>query len=521
MARDIFQIEIAHENPATKGYFYSYLDLPAPAHRIRDTLQKARITGSGDGYYEINITNSPYLYDLKDVRLDSPSIDELNFLAKRIQAMDGMERLTYEAVIQKVIDNGEPVSMKDLINCTYNLDEVPVAAGVANDAQLGEFIIENEMHEDVNAVPENSVYLLDRTKVGELYRTTFGTVYENELCIFAGDYEMPEVYDGKQLPEESPSQWFAFRLLVADAPEEDETESNTEWISLPMSKKEANRIAQLHGANCIEDCVYYDFDSAVPQITSEMFDNMADFDKLNRLAIVMAEMSPLEQVKFKAVLYAEKPVGIVDALDIAEHLHQYEMDTTIADDGAFFKSYLAHHLDTRFDMQWLDSLLVRAEGGRLLDRLGAMVTDYGAISSRGNSLYMLVPYDKLAARKLTTQALTDEKLEVVEVLGQTALFTNGRVTQDELPDGLYMYHIRQGEGMAFATIESHVEVNHGGTMLFKAPLDFGGMKYFVFDEDSSPNFLGYELTPTEFMETDFSQTEDEPEQTAAPQLGGM
>ncbi len=521
MARDIFQIEIAHENPATKGYFYSYLDLPAPAHRIRDALQKARITGSGDGYYEINITNSPYLYDLKDVRLDSPSIDELNFLAKRIQAMDGMERLTYESVIQKVIDNGEPVSMKDLINCTYELDSVPVAANVANDTQLGEFVIENEMHRDVDAVPESSLYLLDRTKIGEMYRTSAGVVYNAGICVFAGHYEMPEVYDGKQLPEEEPSPWFAFRLLVAKAPVDDETESSAEWISLPMDKSEANRIAQLHGANCIEDCVDYDFDSAVPQITSLMFNGLLDFDKINRLAEITAEMSPLEQVKFKAVLYAEKPVGIIGVLDIAENLHQYEMDSSISNDGAFFKSYLAHHLDTRFDTQWLDTLYTNAEGSDLLRRLGAMVTDYGAISARGRSLYALVPYNQQETKELTTQALTDEKLEVVEVLGQTALFTNGRVTQESLPDGLYKYDIRQGEGIAFATIEPLVKSDHGGTMLFKAPLDFGGMDYFVFDEDSTPNFLGYELTPTEFMETDFTQTEDDLEQTDGQQFGGM
>ncbi len=401
MAKSIFQIELAHENPVGSGYFYSYLDLPAEDHEIRDALQKARITGSDEGYREINIINSPDFYDLKDVRLDSPTIDELNFLAKRLLAMDSMTRTTYEAVIQKAIGKGEPISMKDLINCTYDLDEVPVAADVANDAQLGAFIIENEMHEDVAAVPEDSLYLLDRTKVGELYRTTFGTVYNGSVCVFAGDYEMPEIYDGKQLPEEPPSQWFAFRLLVAETPEEDETESSAEWISLPISKKEANRIAALHGERCIEDCVYYDFDSAVPQITFGMFESMADFDKLNRLAGVMAEMTPLEQVKFKAVQYAEKPVGIIGALDIAENLHQYEMDTAIADDGEFFKSYLAHHLDTRFDSQWLDTISAPAEGGRLLYKLGAMVTDYGAISARGRSLYELVPYNQQKTKELT------------------------------------------------------------------------------------------------------------------------
>lgn len=407
MAKCVFQIELAHENPAGNGYFYSYLNLPAEDHEIRDALQKARITSSDDGFYDIRITRSYGLDELTNTRLDSPTIGELNFLSRRIQAMGGVELLTYQAVVQKLIDKGEPVSMKDLINCTYGLDDVPVAADVANDAQLGAFIIDNDMHEDVVAVPEDSIYLLDRTKVGELYRTTFGTVYNGSVCVFAGDYQMPEIYDGEQLPEEPPSQWFAFRLLVAEAPNMDETESSAEWISLPMSPKEAHRIAVRHGETCIEDCLFCDLDSSVPQITFRMFNTMGDFDTLNRLAAIMAEMSPLEQVKFKAALYAEKPVGIVDALDIAEHLHQYEMDASISDDGEFFKSYLAHHLDTRFDTKWLDTLYTYAEGGSLLHRLGAVVTDYGAISERGRSLYEIVPYNKLEAKAPTPTESTE------------------------------------------------------------------------------------------------------------------
>ena len=52
-------------------------------------------------------------------------------------------------------------------------------------------------------------------------------------------------------------------------------------------------------------------------------------------------------------------------------------------------------------------------------------------------------------------------------------------------------------------------VNHSGTVFTKAPLDFGGETYFVFDDDSSPNFLGYEMTAGEFLHTDFTQQENQ------------
>ena len=119
-------------------------------------------------------------------------------------------------------------------------------------------------------------------------------------------------------------------------------------------------------------------------------------------------------------------------------------------------------------------------------------------------------------KELKTQTMTDEKFEVVEVLGQTALFTNGKVTQKELPDGLYKYDLREGETIAFATIEPSVAVNHAGTIITKEPIIFGEEEYIGLDDDSSPNFLGDEMSIEEFLNTDFSRDENE-----SQTIGGM
>ena len=65
-------------------------------------------------------------------------------------------------------------------------------------------------------------------------------------------------------------------------------------------------------------------------------------------------------------------------------------------------------------------------------------------------------------------------------------------------------------------------------VLIAARLDplFGSEGYIAFDDDTSPNFLGYELTPTEFMETDFTQSDDEDldedeDETQTIQMGGI
>lgn len=516
------KIELSAENPVFRSYYYATLELPAKEYEIRDALQQIRAIGRSDGEIDITVLECPMIPELTDARIDFPTLKEMEFFAKRLAALDEDQQSILQAIAPKIFRLGENeiVSIRDLINMTYGLDSVSVLSNVTNDEQLGEFVIESDMQEDVSSVPENAMYLLDKKRIGKLQREMDGGVFAGKLYVCTDHFEMPKVYDGKTLPETSHEPWYAFRLLIAQTPveESEDTAETAEWIFLPMTKIEANRIAKAHNEKCIEDCVYFDFESSVPQINAEMFGSMADFDKLNTLAEQMAVMSPADQVKFKAALCLEDSKNMDEVLDISEHLHEYELSTAAYEADDFFKEYLAHHLPTGFDSDWLHSLVAQGEGMRLLDHLGGKETAYGVISGRGRSLYELVPYDIRQEKELTTQSLTDEKLDVVEILGQTALFTNGRVTEQELPEGLYRYDLREGEALYFATVEKNVFVNHAGSLLTKAPLDLGDQGCIVLDDESSPNFLGYNLTPDEFMQTDFTPDEDENE---TQDFGGM
>lgn len=518
------RIELASEYPGGGGYYYASLELPAEEYEIRDALQKIRAVGRENVSPEISVLECGLLPELLDVRLDSPTLDEMNFFAKRLASLGFEEILAFKAIAGRDITQSnadELVSMKDLINTTYGLETVMIAADVSDDELLGQFVIESELHDDVNSVPDNAVYLLDRKKIGRLQREIDGGIFINDFYIVAGEYERPEIYDGKTLPNEEPSEWYAFRLEIAEAPmnSADETAGSAEWISLPIVKSEADRIANLHNEGCIEDCVYFDFESSIPQITSEIFGDMQDFDKLNALAQHMVYMSPEDQIKFKAVLTAEQPQNINDVLDISERLRDYELSYYADDEGAFFKEYLKHFMDTRLDSEWLDTLFTRNEGERLLKRLGASSTPYGVISARGHSLYEPVACHEPEAKDLKTQALSDEKLDVIEVLGQKALFSNGRILPEEIPEGLYAYDLRYSDEKGkFISIEPKVGVNHGGTVLMKELLDFREKGYLSFTDDTSPNFLGYDLTPREFMETDPLQEEENEQQFGGMQL---
>ena len=397
LTKKVMTLELSRENQFFDGYLYRSLELPAQEHEIRDALQQLRQRSADILPDQIAIYNSRYIPQLEDKRFDSPTIDELNFFAKRLAAMDENDMAIMQALCSRYIkDDDELVSIKDLINMTYGLDSVSILSNVTNDEQLADFVIENEMQDDVASVPESARYLLDKAKIGKLQREMDGGVYSGKLYVCTDHFEMPKVYDGKTLPESPHEPWFAFKLQVAQAPQSDEPFAEpTEWITLPMTEKAMKEVAKRLNASSLKELVYYEFESSVPQITTDDFTQMLDIEKLNALAFTMAEMSPDEQITFKAALEAERKHGINldDILNISNNLHRYEMNTNCEGASDFFKQYLLTHMDTKFDDRWLDPLVYRREGSRLLEKLGATVTDYGIISSAGGSLYKLVSYD--------------------------------------------------------------------------------------------------------------------------------
>lgn len=399
MQERAFMIEMSIEHPVMRQVQFGSLELPATEYEIRDALQKMRATRDMLTNREYSIYNCEIVPQLNEIRLDSASLDELNFFAKRLISLNEDERNIIKGIATKVIpiDEGEIVSIRDLINMTYGTGIVSVVSNVTNDEQLGEFVIENELQDEIALVPEGASHLLDKEKIGRIQRAADGGVYVGNLYVCADHFEMPKVYDGISLPKVEPEPWFAFRLLVAEPPQGDESnEEAAEWISLPMTLKAMREFATRHNVDSITDCVYYGFESSIPQITSDCLPSMDDIKTLNDIAKRMAEMSPEDQVKFKAALVAERPYGLTlaDMDNIAANLDKYEMTTVSDNAGAFFKEYLLHHLDTRFDPEWLDTLVSFREGNKLLERLGACVTDYGIISASGRTLFQLLPYDQ-------------------------------------------------------------------------------------------------------------------------------
>ena len=517
--RKIMRLELSAENPVHGGYYYAELLLPAADYEIKDAMQRTRAVGR-ENTVEVSILECDILPELQDIRLDTFSLDELNFFAKRLASLPNEELPVFYAVTDEAFraaDNDGLVSIKDLINSTYGLDTVPIASGISGPEALGRFAIENGLLSDLDDIPESVIPFLNAEQIGRVQQKNDKGVFEDGFYVPTVHYDRPEIYDGVTLPdEESESSDFAIRLLVSGTPEhiKGDPVDRAIWLDLPMASDILANYAAVFNEADIGDCVYYDFESVIPQITPEMFGSMKDVQALNKLAAEISIMSEAEQVKFKAVLDAENTASIQDALNVAQNLWRYKFTAMPDTADAFFKNYVAENADTRFDSRWLGGLFARNEGERLLGRLSATLTDYGVVSARNGQLFEPVPYDEPEVKELKSQALTEEKLDVIEILDRKALFSNGRLLPEEIPEGLYAYDLRHSDdGDRFCSVEPKVGVNHGGTILLKEVLDFGEQGYISLNDDTEPNFTGEEMTAEEFAK---EEAQDE-----TMQMGGM
>ena len=105
----------------------------------------------------------------------------------------------------------------------------------------------------------------------------------------------------------------------------------------------------------------------------------------------------------------------------------------------------------------------------------------------------------------------DDDYELIELFDKPALFTNARITDADVPKGMYCYHLRHGDDEYFSTIEKRVVVNHSGSVITKEPIDLGEQGYITFTEDSSPNFTGETMSLYQFREYSPEQEQTESE----------
>lgn len=83
--------------------------------------------------------------------------------------------------------------------------------------------------------------------------------------------------------------------------------------------------------------------------------------------------------------------------------------------------------------------------------------------------------------------------EMVEIDGVKVLFTDCRLDKTNIPNELYCYDLREGEGFSNypCSIEERVFVNYFGAIISKQPFSLKG-GYYALSMDSL-EYLGYKI----------------------------
>lgn len=360
----------------------AFVTLPANKNEVIDEMDREKIFGE----FSVRISECDEIPELSDFQFsEEPTLDELNFLAKRLEEISGdtSEKYAYRALLRK-----PPDTIGEAINRTYNLQTIPVYP-CKNVYAYGEIVLENEMLEELDDVPDEVYDWLDPDKVGRAMMEREGGVFIDGYYAVANSYEPVLVYD-EELPE--PQEDWVFKLEVAAVPEKpkDISKVKTEILTLPADEKYMRNIAELLGEKSIDVCNCMNFQSAIPQIRDDCFESMEDIYLLNEIAKKYSELSREDAAKFKAVLQNENWNSLDKAEDILKNLSGYNFDISVTDASDFGREYLSEMLPPDFDRSLLDGVNAAELAQNVLHINGGSITAYGAVSEYGGQLYSMI-----------------------------------------------------------------------------------------------------------------------------------
>ena len=192
-----------------------WVHLPATTKEMKDVFKRIGIGQKDDfgcPYEEWFITDYDcYVTGLCRGFGEYENLDELNYLAARLDEMSDYDFELFEAVVE-VGDCGN--SVKDLINLMGNLDSYTVFSNVTNDYDLGYYYIEESGCYDTDKLGTLSRYI-DYESFGRDVRLEETGCFTNDGYVYHDGSSFIEYYEG---PEDIPDE---YRVLNFEEEEEE------------------------------------------------------------------------------------------------------------------------------------------------------------------------------------------------------------------------------------------------------------------------------------------------------------
>ena len=305
---------------------------------------------------------------LKRTEMLTVNVEELNYLAKRLDSFDTGEAAQFQAMAHKL----ELFELKDLINLTFCCQQATVITDFSDLAAVGRDHYMN-LHggcaktEELDALDgEETARRLIENGGGTI--TPYGVVYDNGM-------KLEQVYDGRFFPcyYYEPN---AITVAVTSKTEPEDTEHIT-WMFLPMVQEEIDRALLRGGITDPSEIRLSLEDSWLPHEVLDLLDmDHVDISELNALVQALDEFSDMSIRKYAAAAVMARPHTTEQAKHLAENLDLFDFApsaSTPEEYGKYMIQQSGHfdydeNLDAFYDYEKYGTERMNAEDGMFTDR---------------------------------------------------------------------------------------------------------------------------------------------------------
>ena len=363
-------IQAVISNPSHPEYGVATIPFPIPNDQYAHSMELLAALEIGDAVKadcKVEEVDSFYTV-LKRVEMLTVNVEELNYLAKRLDSFDTGEAAQFQAMAHKL----ELFELKDLINLTFCCQQATVITDFSDLAAIGRDHYMN-LHggsasvDELNALDgKGTARQLIESGSGTI--TPYGVVYDNGM-------KLEQVYDGRFFPcyYYEPN---AITVAVTAKSEPEDTEHIT-WLFLPMVQEEIDRALLRGGITDPSEIRLSLEDSWLPHEVLDLLDmDHVDISELNALVQALDEFSDMSIRKYAAAAVMARPHTTEQAKHLAENLDLFDFAPSASTPEEYGKYMIQQsgrfeydeNLDAFYDYEKYGTERMNEEDGMFTDR---------------------------------------------------------------------------------------------------------------------------------------------------------
>ena len=357
-------------NPGHPEYGVATIPFPIPRDQYAHCIELLEALEIGDAVkMDCKVEKIDSFYTvLKRTEMLTVNVEELNYLAKRLESFDTGEAAQFQSMAHKL----ELFELKDLINLTFCCQQATVITDFSDLAAVGRDHYMN-LHggsasvDELNALDgEETARRLIENGGGTI--TPYGVVYDNGM-------KLEQVYDGRFFPcyYYEPN---AITVAVTSKTEPEDTEHIT-WLFLPMVQEEIDRALLRGGITDPSEIRLSLEDSWLPHEVLDLLDmDHVAISELNALVQALDEFSDMSIRKYAAAAVMARPHTTEQAKHLAENLDLFDFApsaSTPEEYGKYMIQQSGHfdydeNLDAFYDYEKYGTERMNAEDGMFTNR---------------------------------------------------------------------------------------------------------------------------------------------------------